>query len=244
LKIIVRESHLDTNARSSSNRTKLTDFDRYLPTIGHNIAMFNTYVKLLVEGLKSRGEITTDLLVNLLKGYMVCSEKEFAEYIKRKQDIYEEGGVITHDGLMKKAADKYKNLLQKGSWNAPDGNEQKILALQSEIKKLKKKSAGGEPNNDKRANQNKGQSKKPEWFQSRPKKNELRKPKKWKGVNWYYCHKDTGGKCDGIWRQHKLSECKGTAYRRTNPANPNKEKDRKAKSNANKKRKMQLDNSL
>ena len=47
LKIIVRESHLDTNATSASIRTKLTDLDRYLPTIGHDITKFNTYVKLL-----------------------------------------------------------------------------------------------------------------------------------------------------------------------------------------------------
>jgi hypothetical protein len=119
----------------------LIDLDRYLPTFGHDITKFNTYVKSLVEGLKSRGETATDLLVNLFKGYMVCSDKEFVEYIKRKQDIYEEGGTITPDGLMKKATDKYKSLVQKGSWNAPDANEQKILALQSEIKKLKKKSA-------------------------------------------------------------------------------------------------------
>lgn len=73
LKIIVRESHLDTNATSLSISTKLTtDLDRYLPTIGHDITKFNTCLKLLVEGLKSRGETTTDLLVNLFKGYMVC----------------------------------------------------------------------------------------------------------------------------------------------------------------------------
>ena len=243
LKIIVRESHLDTNATSSSIRTKLTDLDRYLPTIGHDITKFNTYVKLLVEGLKSRGETTTDLLVNLFKGYMVCSDKEFVEYIKRKQDIYEEGGTITPDGLMKKAADKYKNLVQKGSWNAPDANEQKILALQSEIKKLKKKSAqGGKAPNKKRGDPKKSPSKKPAWFQSRPKSSELKKPKKWKGVNWYYCHKDTGGKCNGIWRQHKPSDCKGTAYRRNNISKT--ENDKKKKSDANKKRKLQVEQSL
>ena len=73
--------------------------------------------------MKSRSETTTDLLVNLFKGYMVCSDREFVEYIKRKQDIYKEGGTIAPDGLMKKAADKYKNLVQKGSWNTPDVNE-------------------------------------------------------------------------------------------------------------------------
>jgi hypothetical protein len=51
LKIIVRESHLDTNATSASICTKLTDLDRYLPSIGHDISKFDTYVKLLIDGL-------------------------------------------------------------------------------------------------------------------------------------------------------------------------------------------------
>ena len=126
LKIIVRESHLDTNATSASIRTKLTDLDRYLPTIGHDITKFNTYVKLLIDGLRSRGETSHDLLVNLFKGYMACSDREFVAYIKRKQDAFEEGTPIQVDNLMKNAADKYKTLLQKGKWNAPDVNEAKL----------------------------------------------------------------------------------------------------------------------
>ena len=129
LKIIVQESHLDTNATSSSIRTKLMDLDKYLPTIGHDIVKFNTYVKRLIDGLRSRGETTQDLLVNLFKGYMSCSDKEFVQYVKRKQDAFEEGATIEPDQLMKNAADKFKTLLQRGSWNAPDANEEKILAL-------------------------------------------------------------------------------------------------------------------
>ena len=87
--------------------------DWYLPTIGQDITNFNTYVKLLVDRLKSRGEVTQDLLVNLFKEYLACSDNEFVEYIKRKQDKYEEGEDLEPDLLMKNAADKYKTLLQK-----------------------------------------------------------------------------------------------------------------------------------
>ena len=245
LKIIVRESHLDTNATSSSIRTKLTDLDRYLPTIGHDIVKFNAYVKLLIDGLKSRGETTQDLLVNLFKGYMICTDKEFVGYIKRKQDQYEEGEQIDPDSLMKKAADKYKSLLQKGTWNAPDANEQKILALQSEIKKLKRKGGKGKSNKKISAQPDGNQSKKPQWFLKRPKSADLKKPKKWKGVNWYYCHKDTGGKCDGVWRQHKPSECKGKQFRRSESASKSKsDKDKNKDNSNNKKRKLQLNQAL
>ena len=213
LKIIVRESHLDTNATSASIRKKLTNLDQYLPTIGHDITKFNTYVKLLIDGLRSRGEVTNDLLINLFKGYSACSDREFIEYMKRKEDSFEEGAEITPDQLMKYADEKYKTLLQKGTWNAPDANEEKILALQIEINKLKSKSGNKKKQKTKQAG-GKGskKSKKPSWFQQRPDESELMKPKEWNGRKWHYCHPDTGGKCDGVWRQHTPSSCKGKAY--------------------------------
>ena len=201
LKIIVRESHLDTNATSASICTKLTDLDRYLPTIGHDITKFNTYVKLLIDGLRSRGETSHDLLVNLFKGYMACSDCDFVAYIKRKQDLFEEGTPIQVDHLMKNAADKYKTLLQKGRCNAPDANEAKILALQAEIKKLKRVKDNPKTGKTKGRGKPKGNGNtKPKWFSKRPSKDDLHKPKEWKGKQWHYCHPDTGRKCEGVWR--------------------------------------------
>ena len=133
LKIIIRERHLDTNTTSASIRKKLANLDRYLPTIGHDITKFNNYVKLLVDGLQSRGEVTNDLLIKIYQGYSACTDKEFIDYIRRKEDSFEEGAVITPDQQMKYTDEKYKSLLQKGTWNAPDANKEKILALQVEI---------------------------------------------------------------------------------------------------------------
>ena len=226
LKIVVRESHLDTNATSASIRKKLTNLDRYLPTIGQDITKFNTYVKLLTDGLQSRGEVTNNLLINLFKGYSACSDREFIEYIKRKEDAFEEGKEITPDQLMKYADEKYKTLLQKGTWNAPDANEEKILALQVEINKLKSKSSKAKKTGKNKSSGKKQSStgnKKPAWFQQRPIDSELKKPKEWNGIKWYYCHKDTGGKCDGKWRRHKPSSCKGKAY--VFPGKQNQEKE-------------------
>ena len=245
LKIIVRESHLDTNATSASIRKKLTNLDRYLPTIGQDITKFNTYVKLLVDGLRSRGEVTSDLLINLFKGYSACSDREFIEYIKRKEDSFEEGAGITPDQLMKYADEKYKTLLQKGTWNAPDVNEEKILALQIEINKLKK-SGNTKKQKTKKSGKKSEPKDKPSWFSQRPKDSDLHKPKEWNGRKWYYCHKDTGGQCDGVWRQHTPSACKGKAYKfpsKQNPEKPEKNnrkrKDGKEK-NPNHKRALKL----
>ena len=246
LKTIIRESHLDTNATSSSIRTKLTDLDRYLPTIGQDITKFNTYVKLLVDGLRSRGEVTQDLLVNLFKGYLACSDNEFVEYIKRKQDKYEEGEDLEPDLLMKNAADKYKTLLQKGQWNVPSASETKILALQSQVKKLKKERDG---NKKQKAKRTKGKEK-PDWFDKRPRKSELNQPKKWNGKQWYYCHPDTGGKCDGKHRLHHPSECQGTKYRfdknnkKNNDSTPKKRDGGESSGNKQKKQSLKLRETL
>ena len=238
LKIIVRESHLDTNATSTSIRTKLTELDTYLPTIGHDIIKFNTYVKLLVDGLRSRGETTTDLLTNLFKGYLACSDRDFCDYITRKQDAWEEGTDIQPDRLMKHAADKYKTLLQKGLWNAPDKHEEKIIALQSEVRKLKKKGSPKGTNSG-------GKAEKPSWFDKRPNSTDLRKSREWNGKTWWYCHPDTGGKCDGKHRLHKPSECKGKGFRRKQEGDeqtPNAKK--KTRFSKQKDKKLQLNRAL
>ena len=144
---------------------------------------------------------------------MACSDHEFVAYIKRKQDSFEEGTPIQVDNLMKNAADKYKTLLQKGKWNAPDANEAKIMALQAEIRKLKDTKKGTNSKKEKESKSKKKDDERPQWFSKRPAKEKLHKAKEWKGRKWYFCHPDTGGKCDGIWRQHLQSECKGKGYK-------------------------------
>ena len=39
---------------------------------------------------------------------------------------------------------------------------------------------------------------KPSWFSKYPKESELTKAREQNGIKWYYCHKDTGGKCEDV----------------------------------------------
>ena len=70
LKIIIRESHLNTNATTNSIRTKLSNLDEYITTIGCDFTKFNKHVKRLLEQLKAHGGETHDLLTNLFKAYI------------------------------------------------------------------------------------------------------------------------------------------------------------------------------
>jgi len=129
LKVIIRESHIDTRATVRHIRGKLSSMDQYLPTIGYDIIKFNTYVKDLIDSLNARGETTQDLLANVFKAYKVASDKTFVEYIRKKEDEYDEGADIDVDHLMLQAGNKYKTMVQQGTWAAPSAEEEKIVAL-------------------------------------------------------------------------------------------------------------------
>jgi hypothetical protein len=223
LKIIIRESHLDTNATISTIRTNLSNLDTYMLTIGGDITKFNTYVKELVESLTARGETTTDLLINLFKGYLAVEDKTFHLYVLRKQEEYNEGGTPTEDSLMSLAKNKFTLLKDAGRYNMPSAEEEKILALQAELKQvakrwskerkghkpeeLAKKKVGWKTDKDKK------KAEKPNWMSEKPKEENLRKSKSWNNKDWYWCSEETGGQCDGHWRVHKPSKCEGRAHK-------------------------------
>ena len=56
LKIVIRESHLDTNATTQNIRSKLSSLDRYIVTIGNDVTKLNSYVKVLCLSLAARGD--------------------------------------------------------------------------------------------------------------------------------------------------------------------------------------------
>ena len=137
LKIIIRESHLNSNATTTSIINQLSSLYQFITTIGCDITKFNVHVQMLLEGLASRGETTHNFLSNLFKGYAATSDTTFTSYIKRKQEEYEDGTNIKTTALMSLADKKYKTLKIKGTWNAPSQEEEEILALKTEIEKLK-----------------------------------------------------------------------------------------------------------
>ena len=79
LKIIIRESHLDTNATTNSIRTQLSNLDVYITTIGCDIIKFNEHVKRLLEQLNAHGGETQNLLTNLFKAYVSVKDARFVD---------------------------------------------------------------------------------------------------------------------------------------------------------------------
>ena len=221
LKVLIRECHLDTNATVGGIRNRLSTLDVYLPTVGYNITKFNMYVKNLVDQLRARGEFTNDLLINLFQGYLSATDKSFTAYIDKKLEAYEEGQHMTANQLMLWARNKYDLLQDKGTWNAPTEEEEKIIALQTQIKEMAKKMQASKSNaNSKSKSKQNSASKsdkkstrrkeKPAWFNDKPK--DVHKPVKWNNREWHWCGRDTGGHCEAF-VIHNPNECKGLKKR-------------------------------
>jgi hypothetical protein len=104
LKIIIRKSHQVTNTSTNQSRTKLSNLNAYIVPIDSDIGRFNQYVKLLIQPLTARNQATSDLLINLLKGYEAVSDEAFRAWLVRKQDDqHEEGEELASDELMSAA---------------------------------------------------------------------------------------------------------------------------------------------
>jgi len=66
LKVIVRESHADTNATTRKIRGKLMNLETEFAGVNFDVTKLNSQVKIWVQQLQARGETTQDLLANLL----------------------------------------------------------------------------------------------------------------------------------------------------------------------------------
>ncbi len=116
LKIILRESHIDTNVTVSHIRTQLSFLDTYLRRIGHDIRRMNDYVTSLRDALMARGETSNDLFVNLFKGCKAASDCCFIAYMEKKKEDYKDGSLsITPQQLMTLVKNRHEVLVKKAS---------------------------------------------------------------------------------------------------------------------------------
>ena len=81
----------------------------------------------------TRGETSSDIIINLLTGYLACSDRKFIEYIEKCKDEYEDGENMTYQSLMRKAERKYQARIMSGEWNALSQEQEEIIALKARI---------------------------------------------------------------------------------------------------------------
>ena len=205
-KVIISKAHVDTRATSTVIRMNLSSLDTYILKINCNISTFNEYVRAQVYALAARGEQTQDLLVNLFKAYFVVSDRAFKSYIEQHQNAYDDGENISYETLMSKAENKYKALVERDQWNEKSKEEEQIVALNAELKKLKLTSKfskkDSKKNTDKKDYKKKGNKKKDVSWKTKAPTGKEPKTKKVDGDTWHWCHHHSR------WVQHTPAECR------------------------------------
>ena len=218
LRVIVRESHIDTKATTRLLRKQLQDLDNYIVSIDSDVIKFNEHVKGLLQELAARGETTYDLLSYLFQAYAQVSDQVFVKYIDKYRDRYDEGEYIDDNKLMELAKNKYKLMKEEGTWNAPSKEAKEIITLRAQVDKLKISKANKTKESEIKEDKNQGEelkrkkykprkSRKPSWMLIPPKPNESHK-KYLKGDEkpFYWCPKHES------WGRHTPQSCEGKGY--------------------------------
>jgi hypothetical protein len=136
LKLIISKAHVDSRATVSFIRTSLTLLDTKMIELDSNVETFNQYVKSQIKNLAARGETSSDLLINLFKGYRAANDVEFADFTRHKVNSYKEGEDINANNLMADALTKYKARKLTDEWSAPTKEQGQILALTAQVELL------------------------------------------------------------------------------------------------------------
>jgi hypothetical protein len=141
LKVIIESARVATNATTAFIRANLAHLETYMTSVDSDITEFNNYVKTQVSDLGACGEASNDLLINLFSGYSSAADLTFVQYMRRKQELYEEGTVITTVELMNFAENKFKTMKQANQWRAPTKQDEEFVAMNVKIQSLESQNA-------------------------------------------------------------------------------------------------------
>ncbi len=144
------------------------------------------------------------------------------DYIKKKEDFYEEGGQVEYQQLKDWAINKFKTRKESEQWCQRTTEEETIIALKAQIKSLisnqKKSDTNGKSvtaRKDQKKTNKKGKGKgkfkpedKPAWMRTPPKDGD-KHSKTVEGKKYHWCPDHESR------TRQKPSECKGMGFTKT-----------------------------
>ena len=221
LKVILQKSHVNNRSGAYSIQQKLMKLDELMVKCDFNITTFNTAVKDLLAALDRHSQQVQkeQMIFYLLKAYKSVPVNEFTshiDYLKERHESEDDNFTLSVHQLMNKADDKYRTQDDEESWKLRKDQKDQIIALEAKISKLQKQTKrrteqGSKDTRGKHPKYRKRTSAKTE-VQKWRKPKDLKKPVTIDGKLWYWCSKQTGGKCEGILRTHKPSDCQGSDF--------------------------------
>ena len=208
LKVVLMKSTVDNRSGAFAIRMKLSDLSSLIVKLDYNIEKFNQQVKRFMEDLSRRGETSDDVDHHIIKAFRTVPVKEFSNFTDRLKDDYDnlddDDTRRTPQYLMDKAENKFKILVNEGTWDATMKDKDELMAIKAELRKLTNQRGGRKKNTNKKT---KGKTK----VDIKRKPSDINKPVSIDGKLWYWCSPETGGKCNGVLRRHKPTDCKGMA---------------------------------
>jgi len=140
-KTIMRLATLDGNATITALRANLRELTQYAIKQNGNIDEIHTYFNQNYAQLRARGQSVDDVHTILFEAYLQgVPDATFHDYMRRLQDDWmDQTGDMrdaTHEDIMKKAKAKYDLLVNSGKWGAKSPDQEKIIALEAQLKDL------------------------------------------------------------------------------------------------------------
>jgi len=133
LHAIIACTHIDTRAVSEHVLHDLENLAAVMLKLNSNIELFNIYVEDKYSELQACAMQDAAAITHLFQGYI------FITWIKCHHDSIDDGKVVyTTAQLMQMACRKYSNLILNGTWAHPNADQEKLIALASDIKKINK----------------------------------------------------------------------------------------------------------
>jgi hypothetical protein len=199
--VIIRESSLDTNASATVIRMKLSKLDEYMPVVKSNIKAFNMYVKLQLKMLTVHGETTNDLLVHLFVARKRSTRISAKKPSAKSSCMSAAKPSRPPRQLMATMEQYWEVLVEKGEWDAPDKDEQRLMVMKAELGELKickQAQPKGKPFKGKTKDA-KMRVPDPEWLAKNIKPSPIDKIAHHRGAPWYWCSPETRGKGQVRW---------------------------------------------
>ncbi len=128
---IIQLVNADTCATVGYIRESLTMIPLVVTKLKGDIKEVNKWINNQMAALCSRGEISTDLMINIFKGYAMVDDPKFVRYIADLRTQYEDGRMeMDADRLMTLGHMKFKNLGLAVTWDTPEATPKAdIVAL-------------------------------------------------------------------------------------------------------------------
>ena len=217
LHAVIACTHIDTRAASEHVLRDLENLGAVMVQLNSDVEAFNLYVEGKHRELRARGMTDTAAVTHLFQGYEAAADEAFVMWIKRHHDNTDDGTAnFTTEQLMLMASRKYADMRYAGTWAKPNADQERLIALTGEVKKITKtlkkpaQKSNNKGNTSNNSNKSANQATRPirqedEWRYMIPTA-DAPKTKQRNGQTYHWCPYHNNDK--GMWALHLPTACR------------------------------------